>query len=162
MTTACLHVIAQRPRVLCRTSKHFKDAGACRVGQSLACTGLRLPASAPTRREQQDAQKSIVGFTAGSTVIDVCRRRSRVAWGLFRFNWRVLAGITGVIVASLVTSQFYIQPAGYVAVFAVAGVYWWFGQRGARSAAQIHPKVFFGLIALAQLVLAVPITVTLT
>ncbi len=84
------------------------------------------------------------------------------AWSLFRFNWRVLAGIIGVIVASLVTSQFYIQPAGYVAVFAVAGVYWWFGQRGAQSAAQTHPKLFFGLIALAQLVLAVPITVTLT
>jgi PAP2 superfamily len=84
------------------------------------------------------------------------------AWSLFCFNWRLLAGITGVTVASLVTTKFYIQPAGYVAVFAIAGVYWWFGRRGAQSSARTHPKIFFSFIALAQLVLAVPITLTLT
>src|ERR1700757_462962 len=84
------------------------------------------------------------------------------AWSLFCFNWRLLAGITGVTVASLLTTKFYIQPTGYVAAFAVAGVYWWFGRRGARSPARSHPKIFFSLIALAQLALAVPITLTLT
>jgi hypothetical protein len=84
------------------------------------------------------------------------------AWSLFAFNWRLLAGITGVIVASLVTSKFYIQPTGYAAVFAVAGVYWWFGRRGALSSAQTHPKIYFSLIAVAQLALAVPVTATLT
>lgn len=84
------------------------------------------------------------------------------AWSLFCFNWRLLAGITGVIVALLVTSRFYIQPAGYAAVFAIAGVYRWFGRRGALSSARTHPKIYFSLISLAQLALAVPVTLTLT
>jgi membrane-associated phospholipid phosphatase len=84
------------------------------------------------------------------------------AWAVFCINWRLLAGITGAIVALLVTSKFYIDPAGYAAVFALAGVYWWVGRRGALSSARTQPKIYFTLIALAQLVLAVPITLTLT
>ena len=84
------------------------------------------------------------------------------ARSLFGFNWRLLAGITGVVVAALITTKFYIQPSAYVAAFAAAAVYWWAGQRSARSSARTSPRIFLCLIATAQLILASPVVLTLT
>jgi len=40
--------------------------------------------------------------------------------------------------------------------------YWWFGLRNARSTTHANPKIFLCLVALAQLVMAVPVILTLT
>jgi hypothetical protein len=39
------------------------------------------------------------------------------AWRLFLFNWRLLASLTGVLVAGLIATEFYIEPAGYLMAF---------------------------------------------
>jgi membrane-associated phospholipid phosphatase len=84
------------------------------------------------------------------------------AWNIFSFNWRLLASAAGVVVAVLVATEFYVETMGYLVAFALAGLYWWFGLRNARSTTHANPKVFLCLVALAQLVMAVPVILTLT
>lgn len=83
-------------------------------------------------------------------------------WRLVAFNWRLLGGIAGVVVAVLLASEFYVDPSGYVAIFAIAALYWWFGLRNAHKAPGGNPRVFFSLTALAQIMLAIPVILTLT
>ncbi|WP_280704194.1 phosphatase PAP2 family protein [Bradyrhizobium sp. BR13661] len=81
---------------------------------------------------------------------------------LVEFNWRLLASVAGFVLAWLVATQFYIEPAGYVVAFALATLCGWFGLRNARSGARANPRVFLSLIALAQMTLAIPVMLTLT
>lgn len=83
-------------------------------------------------------------------------------WRLIAFNWRLLGGTAGVVVAGLIASEFYVDPSGYVAIFAMAALYWWFGRRNTHTASGGNPRVFFSLTALAQIMLAIPVIVTLT
>ncbi|PMU12708.1 hypothetical protein C1Y10_29530, partial [Pseudomonas sp. FW305-122] len=50
---------------------------------------------------------------------------------LVEFNWRLLASVAGFVLAWLVATQFYIEPAGYVVAFALATLCGWFGLRNA-------------------------------
>ncbi|MGY8682053.1 hypothetical protein Q2941_30380 [Bradyrhizobium sp. UFLA05-153] len=84
------------------------------------------------------------------------------AWRLLMFNWKLLGSIAGVVIALLIASEFYVDPSGYVAIFTLAAVYWWFGLRNARSTARANPRVYFSLVSLAQVMLAIPVIVTLT
>jgi hypothetical protein len=74
-----------------------------------------LPTS-PTSVERTVAAKSLP-----------IENEAQEIWSLFLFNWRLLAIISGVVLAWLLATQFYIQPSGYVIAFAVAGAYWRIG-----------------------------------
>jgi len=87
---------------------------------------------------------------------------AHAAWSLFLFNWRLLAIISGVVLAWLLATQFYIQPSGYVIAFAVAGLYWRIGLYNARSPARWNPRLTYCLVAIAQLILALVTLSTLT
>jgi len=82
-------------------------------------------------------------------------------WRIFAFNGELLAIITGVVVAVLVTSEFRIEPLGYVIVFAVATLYWKFGRRHLNTG-RWNPRVSFCLMSLAQLAFAISMLTTLT
>jgi hypothetical protein len=73
-----------------------------------------LPTS-PTSVERTVAAKSLP-----------IENEAQEIWSLF-LNWRLLAIISGVVLAWLLATQFYIQPSGYVIAFAVAGAYWRIG-----------------------------------
>ncbi len=87
---------------------------------------------------------------------------ARAVWSLFLFNWRLLAVISGVVLAWLLATQFYIRPSGYVVAFAVAGIYWRIGLYNARSPARWNPRLAYCLVAIAQLILALVVLSTLT
>jgi PAP2 superfamily len=83
-------------------------------------------------------------------------------WRLFTFNWRLLATFTGVFIASLVATEFYIRPSGYLVAFATAALYWQFGLLNAKSKARRNPKVSYCLIATAQIIMAMSVMTPLT
>jgi hypothetical protein len=78
------------------------------------------------------------------------------------FNWRLLASLTGVLVAGLIATEFYIEPAGYLAAFGIAGLYWRFGRLNATSTARHNSKISYILIATAQMILALSVMTSLT
>ena len=84
------------------------------------------------------------------------------AWRLFLFNWRLLASLTGVLVAGLIATEFYIEPAGYLMAFGIAGLYWRFGLLNATSTARQNPRISCTLIATAQMILALSVMTPLT
>jgi membrane-associated phospholipid phosphatase len=79
---------------------------------------------------------------------------------LFELNWRILGSMTGVLVAALVATEFYIQPTGYVMAFAVAALYCRAGY--VSLATRQSPKIAYSLIATAQMILALAVMTTLT
>ncbi len=81
---------------------------------------------------------------------------------LFGFNWRLAAAAAGVLNAGLVTTEFYVQPAGYLIAFAVAALYWRFGRLNAQSATRRSPRVSYSLIATSQMILALSVMTSLT
>jgi hypothetical protein len=83
------------------------------------------------------------------------------SWNMIQFNWRLLASLSGIVLAWLVATQFYIEPSGYVIAFTVATVYWYIGARGARSK-RWNPRTSYCLIAVAQLIVALVVLSTLT
>jgi PAP2 superfamily len=89
------------------------------------------------------------------------RAGEAAVWRIFIFNWKLLAVITGVVVAVLVTTEFRIEPLGYVVMFAVATLYTKFAQRH-RNRKQWNPRVVFSLVAFGQLAFALPVMTTLT
>jgi len=84
------------------------------------------------------------------------------AWKLFLFNWRLLAGAIGIVVAGLVSTEFHINPAGYLITFAIAAVFWRFGHRSIRLVKSSNIQVSYCLVAMAQILVAVSILTTLT
>jgi hypothetical protein len=72
-----------------------------------------------------------------------------------------LAVITGIVVAVLVTTEFRIEPLGYVVMFAIATLYWKFGRRH-LNATRSNPRVAFCLVAYGQLAFAIAMMTTLT
>jgi hypothetical protein len=84
------------------------------------------------------------------------------AWRLFLFNWRLLASLTGVLVAGLIATEFYIEPAGYLIAFGIAGLYWRLGRLNATSTARHNPRISYALIATAQMILALSVMTPLT
>jgi PAP2 superfamily protein len=84
------------------------------------------------------------------------------AWRLFLFNWRLLASLTGVLVAGLIATEFYVEPAGYLIAFGIAGLYWRFGRLNATSTARHNPRISYALIATAQMILALSVMTPLT
>ena len=83
-------------------------------------------------------------------------------WDLFGFNWRLVAAAAGVLNAGLVTTEFYIQPTGYLIAFAVAALYWRFGRLNAESATRRNPRISYSLIATAQMITVLAIMTSLT
>ena len=89
-------------------------------------------------------------------------REATAVWQIFRFNWRLLASITGVLIAALVATEFYINPSGYLMAFAVGALYCRFGLLNAESPAHRNPRISYSLIATAQMILVLSVMTSLT
>jgi hypothetical protein len=89
-------------------------------------------------------------------------REATAVWDMFRFNWRLLACITGVLIAGLVATEFHIKPSGYLMTFAVGALYLRFGLLNAESPAHRNPRISYSLIATAQMILALSVMTSLT
>lgn len=81
---------------------------------------------------------------------------------MFLFNWRLLASAVGVVVAALVTTEFHINPAGYLISFAAGALFWRFGFRNIQLAKRSDVRASYCLVAMAQILVAVSILTTLT
>ena len=84
-------------------------------------------------------------------------REAAEVWRLFGFNWRLLAIATGVLNAGLVTTEFYIEPSGYVVTLAIVALYCRMGRLNAESESRRNPRVSYALIATAQMILAMSV-----
>jgi hypothetical protein len=84
------------------------------------------------------------------------------AWRIFTFNWRLLACMIGVVAAVLIATEFYIEPLGYLLAFSLAALYWRLGLQNVRSTARRNLRIFFCLIAIAQMILAFAVMLPLT
>jgi membrane-associated phospholipid phosphatase len=85
------------------------------------------------------------------------------AWRVIGFNWRLIACAVGVLNAGLVTTEFHIQPTGYLIAFAVAALYWRFGRLNTQSAAtRRNLGVSFSLTATAQMIIVLAVMTSLT
>ena len=84
------------------------------------------------------------------------------AWNMFQFNWRLLAGAAGVVVAGLMTTEFYIDPTGYLIISAIAALFWHSALRNIQSAKRSNTRVSYCLVAMAQILVAVSVLTTLT
>lgn len=89
-------------------------------------------------------------------------REAAEVWRLFGFNWRLLAIATGVLNAGLVTTEFYIEPSGYVVTLAIVALYCRMGRLNAESESRRNPRVSYALIATAQMILAMSVMTSLT
>jgi hypothetical protein len=96
-----------------------------------------------------------------ATWISFDHGEASAAWRLLLFNWRVLASLTGVLVAGLIATEFYIEPAGYLVAFGIAGLYWRFGLLNAGST-RWNPRISCALVATAQMILALSVMTPLT
>ena len=83
------------------------------------------------------------------------------AWRVFVFNWKLLAVITGTVIALLLTTEFRIEPLGYVLVMTIATLYWKFGRRHLGTT-RWNPRISFCLVTLGQLAFAIAVLTTLT
>jgi hypothetical protein len=90
----------------------------------------------------------------GQRTADLMREYEAAVWRIFNFNWKLLAIIAGIVVAVLVTTEFRIEPLGYVVAFALAAFYWQFGRH--LNAKRWNQRVAFTLIAFGQLGVAIP------
>jgi membrane-associated phospholipid phosphatase len=89
-------------------------------------------------------------------------QEATAVWRLFEFNWRILASVTGVLTAGLVTTEFYIEPAGYVITLAIVLLYSRIGRLNAESESRRNPRVSYSLIAAGQMILALSVMTSLT
>jgi hypothetical protein len=83
------------------------------------------------------------------------------AWKIFRFNSRIIAGVAGISIAVLITTNFYIEPLAFLSAFGIAAVYWRFGVQNAKKG-RWNPRVSCCLAAIAQMIMAVSVLTPLT
>ena len=77
----------------------------------------------------------------GQRTADLTLGYEAAVWRIFNFNWKLLGVIAGIVVAVLVTTEFRIEPLGYVVTFALAAFYWQFGRH--LNAKRWNPRVAF-------------------
>lgn len=105
-------------------------------------------------------------FTGSSTARSQLEARHggevALAWSLFRVNWLVLAILLAIFDLCLVSTDFRVQPSGYLIVLAAVAVYGISGHLNAQSPRHAKPRAFSFLTGFAQTVLGMSILASLT
>lgn len=90
------------------------------------------------------------------------RAEAALAWKLFHFNWLLLAAAGIAFTLCLLLTDFRVRPMGYLIVGLVAAVYGVFGYCNAVSEQRSRPWIFSMLTAIAQMMLVVPVMISMT
>jgi uncharacterized membrane protein YiaA len=115
-----------------------------------------LPFAAPESLDGTFANQKLMG---GSKMNE---REAEAAWRLIRFNWQLVAGVLVAFGLGLLLTNFHVQPLGYLIAFVIAAVYGLFGYYNVVSPERRHPRIFFPLTAIAQMILIVSVMVSIT
>jgi hypothetical protein len=84
------------------------------------------------------------------------------AWGLFRLNWLLIAGVSVAFGVGLLLTDFHVRPLPYLIVFAVAALYGLFGHTNLVSPARRNLRIAFTLTAIAQTIMMISVMTSIT